>query len=116
MNNERFILGKNVKEFIDMLDEFLLCYPRKYFELRNRLVMDSFDLLKLVYKANYKDIHDRYPLQLEAIATINLIDFYIELSFKRKIFSEKQSLRLSKKLGSINKMLYKWIEDERSKV
>ena len=116
MNNERFILGKNVKEFVDMLDEYLLCYPKKYFELRNRLVMDSFDLLKLIYKANYKNIQDRYPLQLEAIATINLIDFYIELSYKRKIFSEKQSIKLSKKLGSINNMLFKWVLDERSKV
>ncbi len=115
MNNERFILGKNVKEFVDMLDEFLLCYPKKYFELRNSLVMDSFNLLRLIYKANYQKIENRYPLQLEAIATINLIDFYIELSYKRKIFSEKQTLRLSKKLGNINNMLYKWVENERSK-
>ena len=116
MNNERFILGKNVKEFVDMLDEYLLCYPKKYFEHRNRLVMSSFDLLELIYEANYMDLKDRYPIQLKAMLKINLIDFYIELSYKRKIFSEKQCIRISKKLSSINKMLYKWVEDERNKV
>ena len=41
---------------------------------------------------------------------ISLIDFYIEQSFKKRIISEKQSIRLSKKLLNINKLLRSWYE------
>ena len=43
---------------------------------------------------------------------VNLIDFYIEQSFKNQLISEKQSIKLSNRLLSINKMLFKWIQDE----
>lgn len=111
--NDKFILARYIKDFIILLDDFLINYPRKYFELRNRLVYDSYALLELVYEANYTDIESRKKLQIKAMMKINLLDFYLEESFKKKILSEKQSLKLSNKLLVINKMLYKWIQDEK---
>ena len=48
-DNDRFIVLKNAKDFVDSLDEYLINYPKKYFELRNRLVMDGYALIELIY-------------------------------------------------------------------
>ena len=113
MNNDKFVIAKNIKDFIMTLDDYLVNYPKRYYELRNKTMNDSYKLLELVYLANYKEVEDRKPIQLEALVRINLIDFYIEESYKRKIISDKQSISISNKLFIINKMLYKWIDDEK---
>lgn len=114
MNNEKFVIARYIKDFILKLDDYLLNYPKKYFELRNKLVGDSYNLLELVYEANYSKDLERKKLQVKAMMKINLIDFYLEESYKKQIISEKQSINLSTKLLSINKMLYKWMCDEES--
>ncbi len=104
MKNE-FLIVKNIKEFIVSLDNFLNNYPRKEYELRNRLVNTSYDLLELVYISNYKkDYLDRIS------SLISMLDFYLELSFKKKIINEKRVMNMSNKLLIINKMVYKWYE------
>ena len=110
--NEKFTIAKYIKEFIMVVDNYLTNYPRKYYELRNRLVNDSYELLELVYTANYTSIDKRKDIQIKAVMKVNLIDFYIEQSFKNQLISEKQSIKLSNRLLSINKMLFKWIKDE----
>ena len=111
MNDEKFVIIKYIKEFIMMLDDYTILFPRRFFELRNALVMNSNKLLERVYDANYTDIENRKPIQLECLKMVNLIDFNIEHAFERKILSEKQVIKLSKKLENINKMLYKWIQN-----
>ena len=111
--NDKFKIAKYIKEFIILLDDFLLNYPKKYFELRNRLVNDTYSLLELVYSANYTVLNMRKSIQIKALMKVNLIDFYIEESFRKRIISEKQSLRLSNKLLNINKMIYSWIDSEK---
>ena len=39
-----------------------------------------------------------------------MLDFYLEISFKKKIINEKKLCNLSNKLLIINKMVYKWYE------
>ena len=104
MKNE-FLIVKNIKEFIVSLDNFLNNYPRKEYELRNRLVNTSYDLLELVYRSNYKkDYLDRIS------SLISMLDFYLELSFKKKIINEKRVMNMSNRLLVIRKMIYKWYE------
>ena len=112
MNNNEFIIIKNIKEFIILLYNYLTCYPKRYFELRNRLIFDSYNLLELVYTANYTNIKERRPIQVKAIMKVNMIDFCLEQSFKGQVISQKQTKRLSSKLLIINKMLFKWIGNE----
>ena len=111
--NENFKIAKYIKEFIFVLDEILINYPRRDFELRNRLLYDSYNLLELIYQANYMSKQERKPLQIQALMKINLLDFYLESSFKKRIISERQSIKLSGKLLLISKMIYKWIENEK---
>ena len=113
MNNDNeFKIPRLIKDFILSLEEYLINYPKKEFELRNRLVYDSYNLLELVYEANYTDISKRKELQIKAMVKINILDFYLESSFKKKIISEKQCMKLSNKLLNINKMMFGWIKSE----
>lgn len=109
--NDRFKIAKLIKDFIFSLDVILICFPRRDFELRNRLVNDSYKLLNLVYYCNLLELKDRLVVQKEILSLINMIDFYLEFSFKKKIISEKACKSRSNNLLIITKMVYKWIED-----
>lgn len=98
-----------------MLDGIIINYPKRDYELRNRLMYDAYQVLEYVYEANYHELKDRKSFQIKAIMKLNLLDFYIEYSFKKKIISEKQSYRISSKLLNINKMIYKWMQYEKCK-
>lgn len=112
MNNDKFIINRHIKEFILAIDEYLINYPRNCFELRNRLVNDSYSLLELLYLANYSSGETRKEYQLMCLMKTDLIDFYIEESFKKKILSEKQCVKLTKRLSIIHKMIYKWFSNK----
>lgn len=105
MKNE-FLIVKNIKEFILSLDNFLNNYPRKEYELRNLLVNTSYDLLELVYRINYKKDSNFNII----LSKISMLDFYLELSFKKKIINEKRVMNMSNRLLVIRKMIYKWYE------
>lgn len=111
MKHDKLKIIINIKEFIIYFDKFLINYPKKYYELRNHIVNDGYSLLELVYSANYSDFSLRKKFQLEAVVKINMLDFYIEESFKKRIISEKQCFDISNKLLIINKMLHKWYKD-----
>ncbi len=113
MNNDKFKIICLLKEFIMMLDEIIINYPKRDYELRNRLMYDAYQVLEYVYEANYHELKDRKSFQIKAIMKLNLLDFYIEYSFKKKIISEKQSYKISSKLLNINKMIYKWMQYEK---
>ena len=113
--NEKFKVARYIKDFILELENIIINYPRREYELRNRLVYDSYNLLELVYEANYLEKEKRYEIQIKSLMKINLIDFYLESSYKKRIISEKQSIKMSNKLLNINKMIYKWIQDEKCK-
>ena len=110
--DDKFKITRYIKDFILSLDEYLVNYPKREFELRNRLIYDSYELLELVYEANYLELDKRKSIQIKCMMKINLIDFYIESSFKKRIISENQSIKLSRKLLNINKMMYSWISYE----
>lgn len=102
-----FLIAKNIKDFINSLDDFIINFPRKEYELRNRLVNTSYDLLELVYLANYDKVNINIIL-----SKISMLDYYLELSYKKKIINEKRVYNMSSRLLVIRKMLYKWYESK----
>lgn len=108
--NENFLIAKHIKEFINSLDDIIINYPKREYELRNRLVNYVYDLLELVYLANNSDNKKKY--HSEILSKISMIDYYLERSYRKKIISEKVCLNRSNKLIVITKMIYKWFENE----
>ena len=114
LNNDKFLIIKNIKNFIIGLEKILVTFPKKDILTRNLIYSDSLELLELVYKANYEnDASLKHSYQIAAIARINKIDFYLERAYKFKYISEKQCLSKTEELLRINKMIYAWCINDR---
>lgn len=107
--NEKFLITKHIKEFINGLDDIIINYPKKEYELRNRLVNCSYDLLEFVFLANNSVDKNKY--RSEILSKISMLDYYLERSYRKRIISEKVCLNKSNKLIIITKMVYKWLEN-----
>ena len=99
LNNDKFLIIKNIKNFIIGLEKILITFPKKDILTRNLIYSDSLELLEIVYKANYEnDASLKHSYQIAAIARINKIDFYLERAYKFKYISEKQCLSKTEEL------------------
>lgn len=111
MNNE-FLIVKNMKIFINSIDNIVINYPKKEMVIKNRLLNDSLDILELIYLANYhKDKEKRTDIQKQILSKISMLDFYLERSYQNKYISEKVCLNKGNQLNRITKMIYGWIKD-----
>ena len=114
MNSEVLIV-KNMKQFIQSIDNLVVNYPRKELVIKNRLFEDSLDILELIYLANYhKDISERRKVQMQILSKISMLDFYLERSYLNKYISEKVFQNKVNQLNRIVKMIYGWIKNNES--
>lgn len=108
---EKFLIIKNMKKFILGLETMLVNFPRKEFLTKDMIYKDALKVLELVFIANeIEDIKEKNHLQIEILAKINMLDFYLERAYKKKYINEKQCLNKSSELEAISKMVYRWIK------
>lgn len=109
MKTEKFKVIDFIRQFIIMMDKELECFPKKEIEIKNRIKTNSFDILELAYEAN--SIEDKYikkDLLLKILSKVKVIDFLLNLSFDKKLISQKVFLKLSNKLEDILKYVVGW--------
>lgn len=109
----RFNLGIKFKKFILIIDELIINYPKKYYVLKDRLLNTSYDLLELIYLANYSNDKEIYKFNI--LTKISIIDFCLEENYYKQIISEKKLNQVTNKLNEITKMVYGWINDNKVK-
>ena len=113
LNNDKFLIIKNIKNYIIGLESLLVTFPKKDMFSKNMVYNDALDLLELVTKANYESRIDyKRCFQIEAMSKINKIDFYLERAYKLKYISERQLTIKANELAKINKMIYAWRKNE----
>lgn len=110
---DKLLIVREIKSFIESLDEALINLPRREVVLKERFKKDSYDLLELVYMVNQMEL--RHIYQRQCLTKISMLDYYLEVCFKKKYMSEKQVLKRSRKLLQMNKMMYGWIYESKSK-
>ena len=52
LNNDKFLIIKNIKNYIIGLESLLVTFPKKDMFSKNMVYNDALDLLELVTKAN----------------------------------------------------------------
>lgn len=52
-NNDKFLIIKNIKNFILSLEKLLITFPKKDMFTKNMVYEDALEVLELVSKANY---------------------------------------------------------------
>ena len=114
MNNDKFLIIKNIKIFILSLEKLLITFPKKDMFSKNMVYQDALDILELVTKANYENRIDyKKTYQIEALSKINKIDFYLERAYKFRYISERQCINAISDLEKINKMINTWCKNEK---
>lgn len=110
MNEDRFLISKYMKEFINNIDKIIINIPNKERVIKDKMYTTSYNILYLIYKANYtcnKSI--RYNICLDILANINMLDYYLERCYTNRYLSKKQVLSRIDKLTIITKMIYGWM-------
>ncbi len=94
-----------------MIDKQMDNFPKKDIELKNRIRVNSFDILELAYEANTaEDIEYKKRLLLKIIAKIKVVDFLLNLSYEKQIITEKKYYKFGNKLDDIIKYTIGWIK------
>ena len=113
MTSNKFLIIENIKKYVISLEKILVTFPKKDIITRNMIYTDALNLLELVFKANYEKNKDlKHQYQIDALAKINKIDFYLERAYKLKYINEKTCNLKSNELLKINKMIYVWCQNE----
>ena len=113
LKNERFLIMKNVKNFILGLENLLVTFPKKDTFSKDRVYNEALELIEYITLANYESRIDyKRCFQIEAMSKINKIDFYLERAYKLKYISERQLTTKANELAKINKMIYAWCKNE----
>ena len=109
MNNE-FLIVKNMKLFINSLDNIILIIPNRDRVLTNRIYNISYDILYNLYRSNYSD--NKNPYMKDILSSISMLDFYLERCYKNKYINKKMLDSKTNELLKITKMVYGWIRSE----
>ena len=102
-----FNLEIKMKEFILALDEVLINYPKKEYNLKDKIQSTSYEILELIFKANNISSSKEETLNT-ILVKISMLDFYFEVSYKHKCINKKQLDKYIYKLTFITKLTYGW--------
>lgn len=108
MNKDKFVVIINIKDFIYFIDSIIVNYPKKEYVLKDRLQETSYCLLELAYIGNVTD--EKIKILKKMISKINMLDFYLEMSYNKKCLSQKKLNVVCRKLETITKLIYGWIK------
>lgn len=109
MKTEKFKVIEYIRQLLIMIDKELENFPKKEIELKNRIKMNSYDILELSYEANsIEDIKNKTQILQKILAKIKVIDFLLNLSLDKEMISAKKYLKLANKIDDITKYTVGW--------
>lgn len=106
--NNNFLIIKNIKLFINSLDDIVNVIPNRDRILKDRLYNTSYDILYYLNLANYGDKKEYGNIIL---SNISMLDFYLERCLKNRYINSKLCERKCNELLRITKMVYGWLRD-----
>lgn len=111
MVNEKFKIIQFIRELLIMIDKNMVNFPKKDIELKNRIRMNSYDILELAYEANsIEETEEKKKLLRKMIAKIKIIDFLLNLSYDKQIITEKKYYKFGEKMDDIVKYTTGWMK------
>lgn len=109
MRTEKFKVIQYTRELLVMIDKNMDNFPKKDIELKNRIRMNSYDLLEIAYEANStEEVEYKKKLLNRMMAKIKIIDFLLNLSNDKEIISEKKYYKFGAKLDDVTKYIVGW--------
>lgn len=111
MKEEKFKVIQYIRELILTIDKELENYPKKEIEIKNRIRTSTYDMLEIAYEANITiDINEKKKLLNKVVSKIKVIDFLLNLSYDKKLITEKKYYKFGQRLDDIIKFTAGWIK------
>lgn len=111
MKVEKFKILQFIRDLLLMIDAQMDNFPKKDIELKNRIRMNSYDLLELSYEANVtENVNYKKELLQKMIAKIKVIDFLLNLSYDKQIINSKKYCNFGNKIDDIVKYTTGWLK------
>ena len=98
---DSLIIASKYKKTIEYIFKITDNYPHKELELKSRIINTSYDTLELIYKSDKKSI----------IPKLKMLDYYLKLSYDKKIISKRKYEVISNYLLEIVKMVFGWVKE-----
>ena len=111
IKEEKFKSLQYIRELIIYLDSMLENFPKKDIEISKLIKQESYEMLKLAYIENVtSDIEFRKRNLEEIIARVKLLDFFVNISYDKKIINQKKYLKVGQRLDDIIKYVTGWLK------
>ena len=115
MKNNELLVITNIKKTILFFDNILLNFPKKDYILKNKIELVLYDLLESIYMANYLAKDERINKLYLCLTKIKMLDFYINISFNKKVISYKKFIKICEFLNNIDRLIYGFIKYEKNR-
>ncbi|MBP3840823.1 MAG: four helix bundle protein [Bacilli bacterium] len=104
--NDRLLIAVRLKKTIIYIENILENFPHKYIEIKSHISNSLYEMLEYVYLANSG--YDKERNRNLSIIKLQMVDFYLMLSYKKNLIGKKKFEGIIKHLEEIYKMLYGW--------
>ena len=110
VKEEKFKAIQFIRELIIYIDKMLENFPKKDLEISRLIKEESYQMLKYAYLANTtSDLKYRQRNLEEIIARVKLLDFFVNISFDKKIINQKKYLKVGQRLDDIIRYVTGWL-------
>lgn len=117
MREEKFRAIQFIRELILYLDNLLDNFPKKDIEIKRAIKEESYEMLKMAYSANItSDLKLRQQNLEQIIVRVKLLDFFVNLSYDKKIINQKKYIKVGQKIDDIIKYVTGWIKATMSEI
>ncbi len=110
MKQDKFKVVDYIRLFIKSLSFYLENFPKKEYELRERIKKNAYDILEMAYEANSTEVIElKINLINKILAKIKLIDFLLDMAVELNFLSHKKYLKMANSLSDIEKYSRGWL-------
>lgn len=103
---DTLLIATKVKKTIIYVEKILDNYPHKNIEIKSHISKGMYEMLEHIYLAN--NGFSRLENQNLCIVKLQLVDFYLMLSYKKGVIGKKKYESIAGHLLEIKKMLCGW--------
>lgn len=110
MKQEKFKVVDYIRSFIKSLSFNLENFPKKEYELKERIKKNAYDILEIAYEANSTEVIElKINLINKMLAKIKVIDFLSDMAVELNLLPNKRYLKMANSLADIEKYSRGWL-------
>lgn len=105
--NYSFKILNNTYKTINYINKLLVNYPKKEVILRNNIEKNNYAWIESIFAFNINDswrIKEKYLKDI--LIKLSMCEFYIKISYEKKIISKKKFIVVGNYLLEIRRMVY----------